>query len=513
MSTAPRGDDLVFHLNRIRSLACSINDGNFYPYIFRQQNFEFGYALPLFYSNLFLYPSALLNLAGISVIDSYKVLIYFCTFFSCLSVAYFISNFTKKQSTIFIGISFYIFSGYRITDCYARAALGEVLSFIFLPIVYCGLYYIFYKKSSNWWILTLGYTGLILSHNISFVFGCMIFMIFFLINLKYIIKDRKILLKLFFSFIYAVGLSAFFLFPMLEQISSLSIGNGKNPINFMITLSEMLGLPRNNYIFSPGICLLVLPMFFYKNFKNNQYIKITFICSWIAMALTVIPIVWKISILSFIQFPWRLNIIACISLLPSFIISYDLLKDNQKKILIFVGILCSFTYMICQLNKDHLSTAKDNELNIDNISTPFGDSFPYSASELSGAEYLINKTFNYRYAVRKIETYPVLDYEISFSEHKGVLTFKSDSMQANITYILPVSYYKGYIVEIDNHIIYPYPDYKNHFLTFQLSKENANKLVKVYYDSTRIQKISCTLSIVTLGVLLFTIYKQINGVS
>ena len=32
-----RSDDLVFHLNRIRALANSINNGDFYPYLFQTQ--------------------------------------------------------------------------------------------------------------------------------------------------------------------------------------------------------------------------------------------------------------------------------------------------------------------------------------------------------------------------------------------------------------------------------------------------------------------------------------------
>ena len=61
------GADTTFHMNRIEALKNEILNGNVYPYIYNEQNYNYGYGTPSFYGQLFLYPTALLRICGVSL--------------------------------------------------------------------------------------------------------------------------------------------------------------------------------------------------------------------------------------------------------------------------------------------------------------------------------------------------------------------------------------------------------------------------------------------------------------
>lgn len=499
-----RSDDLVFHLNRIRALANSINNGDFYPYLFQTQNFNYGYASPIFYSNILLYPAAILNCFGLTIIQSYKILMLLCTFLTCLSISYFLTEFTGNIFSISVGMFFYIFSGYRITDCYTRGALGEIFAFIFLPLVLYGIYNLFYANKTKWWLLTIGYTGLLLSHNITFLLSCFMFLVFLIINLRKIINDKSIFIYTFIAISISIGLSAFFLFPMLEQINLLTITNN-TPLNTLVlTFSDILGIANKTYIFTPSLILILIPLFHFKSLSKSCFFKHTYFLGLVTIVLAMIPTLWKIQAFAVIQFPWRLLILSCILLIPAFLDTFDHYKISFKAILILSELVCVIYWLNCQIALPILSVTEDSQLNIDKLVTTFGDSVNYNSSELAHAEYLPNKEFNYRFAKRKINTNPLTNEEIVFSETYYKLTFTPFSISEETTYIIPLTYYKGYEVRINDLIIYPYPDSDNGFVTFVLSNEQSGKKVEIIYKGTKIQKLSFFISILTF--LCFIIY-------
>lgn len=102
--------------------------------------------------------------------------------------------------------------------------------------------------------------------------------------------------------------------------------------------------------------------------------------------------------------------------------------------------------------------------------------------------------------------------EIPFTEKYNEIIFNSLSTAKPTTYIIPLTYYKGYIIEINNTTLYPYPDCENAFVTFVLDDNYADEEIKISYKGTRIQKLSSLLSIMTSIIfgafLLNRKYKQ-----
>ena len=70
------GHDLKFHLNRFIGLAKAFEEGQILPKIYPYANNGFGYASPLFYCDLFLYPFGSLNHFGVPAVYCYKLCVF-----------------------------------------------------------------------------------------------------------------------------------------------------------------------------------------------------------------------------------------------------------------------------------------------------------------------------------------------------------------------------------------------------------------------------------------------------
>ena len=165
----PRGHDLTFHLSRISAISDGLKFGEFPVKVYPNYFGGYGYANGLFYGDVFLYFPAVLCLLGLSVITSYKVFLFVCAICTALSIYICVKSISKSRFAATLSMILYTLSSYRAVDVYIRAAIGEVLAFIFIPIVILGVYEIIYNDKKKWYILTIGFTGLFLSHNISAV--------------------------------------------------------------------------------------------------------------------------------------------------------------------------------------------------------------------------------------------------------------------------------------------------------------------------------------------------------
>lgn len=216
-----QGDDLEFHLSRISGIANGLSNSTFPVLIYPNYFNGTGYANGIFYPDLFLYLPAFLTLSGISVISSYKIfisIIIICAYYSMQFCTYKITH-SKISSRICSII--YITSSYFFTDLYIRAALGETLTFIFYPFLLLGLYELLYRDAKYGGIYyTIGIFGICMSHIISIIFCIFISIFVLLLNIKTLILDKNRSKYLIFYGLLSIGLSAFFIFPLIEAMQS-----------------------------------------------------------------------------------------------------------------------------------------------------------------------------------------------------------------------------------------------------------------------------------------------------
>lgn len=138
--------DTFFHVSRIEQLSKAIQHGQFFPALYPYENHHYGYASPLFYSDVFLIIPAVLHLCGASLAFSYQLTVGIASFLSAYAMIQLAMHITNKKDISYIASCAYLFSNYRITDVYVRGALGEIFAFAFLPYMLLGIYQIIYER-------------------------------------------------------------------------------------------------------------------------------------------------------------------------------------------------------------------------------------------------------------------------------------------------------------------------------------------------------------------------------
>lgn len=216
------GHDAPFHLARILSLGRSIEEGRWIAPIQADMMNGYGYASPLFYGQLFLYfPAVLYNMA-VPIHICYQVYV-FCANAATSAVCYCcFKGICKNRSIAFLGTWMYLFSAYRITNVYVRAAVGEYTAMVFMPMVVYGFYKIYTTKQRqisirDYIFVVLGLTGMLQSHLISTEITALFIAITCVILIKKTFQPYRFI-ALVKAALLTVLLNLGFLVPMLDSM-------------------------------------------------------------------------------------------------------------------------------------------------------------------------------------------------------------------------------------------------------------------------------------------------------
>ena len=215
-----RGDDLAFHLDRIRGLAEGLASGQFPVRLNPAFHKGYGYSVSMMYPELFLYLPAVCCLDGVSLIISYKVLLFFIHVLTAFTGLYSFKRLTGSETGGLISAIIYLLSPYRLNNIYQRAALGEAIAMAFFPLLVYGIYELFYGNSRKWWLVPLAATGVLQSHIISTEL-CVIFCVAAAIPFLCTVwrKENRIrLLETGKAVVTALGLNIWFLIPFLTRM-------------------------------------------------------------------------------------------------------------------------------------------------------------------------------------------------------------------------------------------------------------------------------------------------------
>ena len=255
------GQDSGFHMMRIRGIADGILNGQFPVRVMPGVLWGHGYALGVYYGDVFLYPFALLYLFGIKLRNAYKTYIVavtiatfiigkrcfrgICEVLGCRAKKWGIPVWSVLSAVYLLGI-------FRLSDVYTRGALGEFTALAFLPMILYGLYAVFAgnrdRGSKGWLWLGCGMSGVILSHVISTLllaeFGILFLFLFF----KKVLK-KQVLAGLGKAVLFTLLLCAGFLVPFLDLYLNLDIwgqGSGDQMVTGVrVALPQLFSLNCN----------------------------------------------------------------------------------------------------------------------------------------------------------------------------------------------------------------------------------------------------------------------------
>ena len=518
LKTYVRGEDMFFHLTRIKGLAESLRAG-YFPV--RDQLFwlrNYGYGTGFYYPDVFLYFPAIMLLLGFKIHTAYKVFLTACTFASILSIWFAALRITGKRTAAASAAIFMAFAAYRLSNLYYRGTVGETQAAVFLPLIVLGLYEIFYKDPKHWKWFAAGFLGLLSCHIISLTMAGVLTFIFLLTHIKKILSDRRIITVLLKSVLLVLAAGAFFWIPMIEQtltnpglrVNSLLAGDALlNKTNYAFPVQNLLSrFKRWNYAFQadciyPGWSLLLVPLLRAALLKRRDKAVLTadfmlaFSVILVWMCTRAFPWTWQVFLpfVTRIQFAYRLLLPATVLLCLCGGIYTSALAGEKRLPLMVLALFCFFSTAFPVLRESVTHRSVDKSL------------FVMQDNRVSGAEYLpagMDNEFPYRNG----DTVFLSDGgngAVITSHDRSRLTFRftyelpEDS--GEVRFSVPLIWYTGFrcvLTAADGTILHPEvrPDERG---LVSIGNEGLSRgTVFVSYEKTAAQRISECVTLLTL---------------
>lgn len=224
MNCETTGHDIYFHLARIVGLAEGLSTGQMPVKIQPGWANDYGYAVSVFYGDVFLYVPAVLYLLGVPLLFTYNIYLIMIHV-GTIGICFFC--YRKLCGDGYIGLlctALTCLSINRILNVYTRAALGEYSAYMFFPLVIVGMKEILCRnkreyfdggKRNGWIFLGIGMAGIVQTHILSFEMVCILLGITVLLRMKSMLHPDRIC-EMVKAVVLAIGLSAWFLVPFLD---------------------------------------------------------------------------------------------------------------------------------------------------------------------------------------------------------------------------------------------------------------------------------------------------------
>ena len=235
------GHDLFFHYGRLFNLSHELAQGQFPVRIHTGMYRGFSYMSPVFYPEFFLYPFAFLGIIGMSPIGCYKLLLISINFATAGISYYSFSRLFRSRRPGLVAAFLYTLSMYRCIKLYTRAATGEILATIFLPLLLLAMYQLFLGDSRRWFTAVLAFTALFQSHLITTELAIGFSLLFGLCNIRRL-KDKKRLLHLILGAVSTLLLNLWFILPFLDHMrySVCALNDVRNLAGYSVYAAQVL---------------------------------------------------------------------------------------------------------------------------------------------------------------------------------------------------------------------------------------------------------------------------------
>ncbi|MBK5719684.1 hypothetical protein JGH11_02235 [Dysgonomonas sp. Marseille-P4677] len=505
------GHDYFFNIRRFDVLIQALQDRTYPIYIDYKALEGYGYFTKGFYPDLIILPFAVLGIF-IGTISAYNAMIFVMTFLCGLFTYKAVNVIFKESFVASISAILYTFSAYHLFDWYNRAALGESLSFTFLPIAFLGLYHIIKGNYKKWYILTIGYSLLIYTHLLSSVLTFITLFLIVILCYRPLLKEPRRIVYLLLAAIITLPIVGSYIFPMLEQMMSNTFYysikeniTGQTKLSFTdLGWGFLSGIayPKTQNMAGTGplIIILVSLRLFVKDKKPPM--RIADFCILIGVLLLIMSsgiFPWGRLPLGFIQFPWRLYefIIFFLAIGGAYYLSV-ILKDRRQYIIASAGIIL-FTLAVFFVNNNNYkywqSLAKSEAPHwFTGIASVDNEYY------LGGLEYLPVKVPSHNYIHERGDSIGAqyIGTKVSDIFRKG----KAISFDIKVTDIdiieLPLVYYKGYKAYLNRKEVLVEESEKG---LVQIPVHESGK-VSVFYVGTILQEVSWYISIISILALI-----------
>lgn len=531
-----RGHDLQFHLSRIDGNFTCFQDHQFPIAIYPEKNFGYGYAAPLFYSDLFLIiPSALVHLFHIPLVVMFKITVFIFCYLTNLGMMLVSDSFFHRKDASVLSAFLLTSCNYYMTDVYIRGALGEIIAFSLLPpLAYIG-YRFLYLEEDHWLALGIIFALIAHCHLISVVLAAAVFGTLMILNIRTFLRNKKMIISFLKAFAIGLGMTIGYFLPLLEQyvsqdlkvhhIDPTMLETYRVPIQmiwqdffseFSLTWATEEGINAADKAKAFGTLLTILPLGYLFAEKKKPLTHCMILWGILVLASSDVIPLYKLTFLNFLQYPSRLYMPASIFAVILIAYIYVHLNRNAGKVLAAVCVLFTafnLSFPFTTLNdKEHVMDIPNNASAWD----LFGDRLwafdhwlfiEWNWEEVAYGEYL---PFAYGYNYHETGTHiDLLDYthtEFPY-ERTGTTSVFTADLNEDTWLLVPVTWYKGYRAwetDDEGNIIAPvYISQHEYSGRIQLNVPAGHHSYLIRYTGTKIQKGSAVLSILSFLYVLY----------
>lgn len=511
-------DDGIQHIARafgtFEAMKKGISLGDIIP------NFSnnFGYSWNLFYGAFTTIGIIIFKMLTGSYIVGYKIFAFVCLFLSGIFMYKFAKDVSDNMNVGVLAGALYMMAPYHLTDLYVRNAIAEFASFMFIPLVFLGLYNIVKKEGKSWY-LSLGAIGLIFTHNISTLYTAIFGVIYLLVNIK-ALKDKEVWKYLGINALFIVFITLCFTLPMLETrfATDYRVYEDEAMATEESILEQRLSIKKifvtadgDRFAFELGPYMIIMLAFSFMTirimkpeFRKDYLFFLIMGLVTLLMSTKLFPWKYMPRFLYIIQFPWRCMEFASFFLCIVCAINMGaVIKKYKFKDAIIIIVIATVYVMAL-----HGFVRYTEEV------TPIEDWYLGQVSGMNNeciagmgrGEYLPTKAYENRFyvATREDKIYVTKGKAVIEKEEKDGLNLRAkiETFGEDAELELPYIYYPGYEVRADGVILETY-ETENGFVGCKLSSGDDLTL-EVNYIGTDNSKVALILS--ALGTLLLIIY-------
>ncbi len=521
--------DMEFHLASIKTFADYLPFSIFYK-IFPDMSYDFGFGMGIFYPpfphivGAIIYK--LVSVFGFGLYISNMILCFFTFFFIGLSMYVLANKVFRNKEKGLIASLFYMTYNYVYVDIIMRGAINEAFVFIFIPLIFLGVWYLLKENNKKMFYITfiIGYIGFIYSHLVMAVWFTIFFVVFLLFFVKDVFKKENFISFVIASLIILVFTSTFYV-PMIQhklfgnyvafaEDRTMNLGNIQNipwygffiyydpyaegfiysNFNFVITVFLILGLYR---LFTKKIPV-----------ERRKFVIAILIFGILGLILNTFIAIWLFipDILLSIQFVWRLATFVGFAFCFFAAEGLDLFLELFKKkyIKFALGIII---FLLAFFVKQNLDRTITNVIELE-------PNFNYYVT--TREHYPVNAYKNNKYYEKRshdvLVTKGKADIKI-LSNKTPSMKFKVTNLEKEATLELPRFYYLGYRITDSKGNIIKYNEDKYGFITINVDKNDIYSVkyvgTKAYQAACIVKGVMCVVLIIYAGKVFFIKNKNL----
>ncbi len=534
-----RGHDLTFHLMRIEGIAQELRMGNFPVKLSSIFMGGYGYPASIYYGDLLLYIPAFLRIAGFSVVESYKVFIFFIN--TCTAIVSYccFEKIFKNRRTAFLTCFAYMTASYRLVNIYVRAAVGEYSAMLFLPILALAIYRIYTQDTVDWKkykknavLLAVGMSGLIGTHVLTVEMAVSIMIFLCMVLWKKTIKRNTICLYIC-AVIQTLLLNLYFIVPFLDYYKNVKV-NINSIVSDSVMKIQSSGADVGYYFsffrnifgdgimtISPGPVLMIafiLAIILCINGKVAKKMYLLVICSVLTLYMASNLFPWDHLAANFklgnflaqIQFPWRYMEFAVIFLTVLLGVVLNQALDGVECLSLSYRQLGTGVFTISVLMAVIFASNYSERINSGNVMvvTESFETAELSSYSAGACEYLRAGTdknaLNGAYSYANMQTVALVSRNGTHMELYCEGTDQDGMIE------IPVFHYKGYHVRDQNGTEYEIKDGTNNVINFSLPAGFSGN-VTIDFEEPWYWRVAELLSLATAILLSLNWILQIVG--